>query len=73
MARTTQSCPVRRNLEKRNGSLVSRLSILAPGLIASAGVDNKIFNATTARLKETQAEITELRQQLDAHRSEHGC
>jgi len=73
MGRTAQYCPTRRDLETQNYNLVSRLSRLSAGLIGSAGVDTKAFNATTAECKETHAEITQIRQQLQAHRAKHGC
>lgn len=73
MDTTTQYCPIRKDLEKRSWKLVSKLSSLSPRLMVSAGIDHKVFNETTAELRETRAEIVEIRQQLEAHRSKHGC
>jgi CDP-diacylglycerol pyrophosphatase len=70
---TTQYCPIRRNLEKRNWNLVSRWSSLSVGLIGSAGRDYRAFNAASAKCKKARVEIRELRKQLEAHRAEHGC
>jgi hypothetical protein len=68
-----RNCPTRKTLEERGWKLVDRLSITAPQLLTSAGVDHKVFNKVSARCHEIRTQLAESHRQLQAHRSEHGC
>lgn len=67
------NCPTRKTLEERGWKLVNRLSITAPQLLATAGVDRNLFNQVSARCHEIRIQLAESHRQLHAHRSEHGC
>lgn len=69
----SHTCPTRKTLEERGWKLVNRLSITAPRLLTTAGVDRKLFNQVSARCHEIRTQLAESHRQLDAHRSEHGC
>lgn len=73
MPTNAQNCPTRKTLEERGSRLVGRLAITAPHLLASAGVDRKLFNEISARCHELRAQLAESHRLLEAHRSEHGC
>jgi hypothetical protein len=68
-------CPTRtrKDLEERVWSLVARLSILTSRLTALTGKDRHAFISAKADCQEAQFDIIRSRQQLQAHRLNHGC
>lgn len=70
---TVQYCPDRRNLEEMCWIRVSRLSSLTGRLLGLVGKDRQAFGLAQTACGEAKADIVESREQLDTHRSAHGC
>lgn len=70
---TAAYCPVRRQLEERGWTLVSKLSEAASRLFGLVGNHSGAFNETKRECEGLRADIVDANQNLREHRSEHGC
>ena len=73
MELTYQYCPTRMDLEDRVWNLVSRLHNLTSRLVNLSSKDRHSFISINADCHEAHFDIIKSRQQLQAHRSKHGC
>jgi hypothetical protein len=73
MELTDQYCPTRNILEERVLNLVTRLANLTSRLMLLVGKNHQAFISTKADCCEARSDIIKSRQQLQAHRSKHGC
>ncbi len=73
MQHASTYCQTRRTLESRCWDLVERLFLETTRLVRTAGGDHDKFARTKRDCVDTRTEVETARDQLAAHRTEHGC
>ena len=68
-----QYCPTRRRLEDQIASLVTNLCSLTSRLLPLVGRGHQAFISAEADCAGMRADIIDSRQELQDHRSAHGC
>ena len=67
-------CVTKSHLERRIWDLVDRFCGLSSRLAGLAGTNRQAaFASAKVECRSTHSEIVDLRRQLEAHQSEHGC
>lgn len=67
------SCPVRQELEKNYGALITRLFHSTELLLCHLGVNSTRSFAMRCELTEIRACVSQSRYELRVHCAEHGC
>jgi hypothetical protein len=66
-------CSARKAIEERKSALSSKLNDLTNQLVVLVGADHGLFLKVLEESRRTRRELSESRQQLQEHRSKHGC